>query len=220
MIDAIRLVALPIGLGLLGFIEPCSVGASLLFIKSLENRTASQRAAQVLVFTILRAVFMGALGLLAVTIGALFLSFQKIAWTLFGLVYFVIGLMYVAGRSRLFLLSLGPRLAKVSGSTGSATLAILFAFNIPACAGPLLAILVGTTATAGASGMSIGQGFISMALFGLALSAPIAAASFSRAGARWLDRLSALSRVIPRCTGAVLIILGLWSMWFGLHEHF
>ena len=216
MNDGLRLVMLPIGLGLLGFIEPCSIGASLLFIKSLENSTESQRATQVAIFTILRAVIMGLLGLFAVMVGGLFFEFQKLAWILFGTVYLIIGIMYVSGRSRIFLLSIGPRLSRMKGAKGSATLAALFALNIPACAGPLLAILIGTTATAGASGMSIGRGFLSMALFGFALSAPIFAASYSTVGLRCLDRLGAMSKSVPRITGVVLILLGLWSIRFGL----
>ena len=64
MIDAARLIALPIGLGLFGFIEPCSIGASLLFIKSLERHAAPEKIMQVALFTILSAVLMGALVLL------------------------------------------------------------------------------------------------------------------------------------------------------------
>ena len=78
MMNALSLIGLPVGLGLLGFIEPCSVGSSLLFIKSLENRSTSERAVQVLIFTTVRAVLMGMLGLLAVLIGSLFLAFQKL----------------------------------------------------------------------------------------------------------------------------------------------
>ena len=216
MIDAIRPVVLPISLGLLGFIEPCSIGASWLFIKTLEGRSPSERVAQVVIFTALRAIVMGGLGLSAVIVGALFFDFQKIAWILFGLVYLIIGLLYLAGKSRLLLFSFGPTLSRVGGAKGSAAIAILFALNIPACAGPLLAILVGTTATAGASGTSGAQGFLSMALFGLGLSAPILAAIFSLAGARWLHWLASMSRAVPRLTGVVLILLGLWSIWFGL----
>ena len=217
MVDSLRLVILPIGLGLLGFIEPCSIGASLLFIKSLENRSASQKATQVVIFTTLRALLMGVLGLFAVVVGALFFDFQKLVWIFFGTVYLIIGALYFAGRSRIFLLSLGPRMSKIQGVKGSATLAALFALNIPACAGPLLAILIGATATSGASGLSIFRGFLSMALFGFALSAPILVASYFTLGRRWLDRLGAMSASVPRITGVVLILLGLWSIRFGLH---
>jgi hypothetical protein len=37
-VAALHFAALPLGLGLLGFIEPCSVGSSMLFIKHLEGR--------------------------------------------------------------------------------------------------------------------------------------------------------------------------------------
>lgn len=36
--DLWALIVLPLGLGLLGFVEPCSVGSSLLFVKYLPSR--------------------------------------------------------------------------------------------------------------------------------------------------------------------------------------
>lgn len=39
--DLATLVALPIGLGLVGFIEPCSIGSTLVFIKYIEGKTAA-----------------------------------------------------------------------------------------------------------------------------------------------------------------------------------
>ena len=46
-----------IGFGLFAFIEPCAIGASLLFIKTLEGRTARAKVNQVLTFTIARMPF-------------------------------------------------------------------------------------------------------------------------------------------------------------------
>jgi len=216
MIETLQWVALPIGLGLLGFIEPCSIGSSLLFIKSVEGKSAADKLAQVGIFALVRALLMGVLGLAAVGLGSAFLDFQKVAWIVFGAIYAVIGVFYLAGKSRLFMLTLGPALSRMSGAKGSVALGALFAFNIPACAGPLVATLLGMAAAGGASGVSLTQGFVSMALFGLALSLPIVAATpFSRAR-NVLDRLAGLSRRIPRWTGAVLILLGLWSIWFGM----
>ena len=63
--DLMRLVGLPIGLGLFGFIEPCSIGSTLLFIKTLERQDAGSMLAQVGVFMTIRALFMGALGFVA-----------------------------------------------------------------------------------------------------------------------------------------------------------
>jgi cytochrome c-type biogenesis protein len=33
------LLIVPLGLGLLGFIEPCSIGATLIFVKFLEGKS-------------------------------------------------------------------------------------------------------------------------------------------------------------------------------------
>lgn len=217
-IDLAHWLALPIGLGLFGFIEPCSIGSTLLFIKSLEGREAAGKLAQVIVFMMTRALFMGALGLAAVALGTAFLGFQKVAWIVFGVFYAMIGVLYVAGRSGSFVRTLGPSLTRLSSVNGSAALGALFAFNIPACAGPLLLALLGFAAASGAGGGApFAIGFISLALFGLALSLPIVvAASFPRAE-RALDWLAGLSRRIPIWTGVVLIVLGLWSVWFGLY---
>lgn len=216
MIDTLQWIALPIGLGLFGFIEPCSIGSSLLFIKSMEAKSATEKLAQVGIFTFTRALLMGALGLAAVGLGSVFLDFQKGAWMVFGTVYAVIGIFYLMGKSQLFMLSVGPALSRLAGAKGAATLGALFAFNIPACAAPLVIVLLGMAATGGASGAPLVQGFISMALFGLALSLPIVAVTLFSRARTVLDRLAGLSRRMPRWTGAVLLVLGLWSIWFGL----
>jgi cytochrome c-type biogenesis protein len=60
------------------------------------------------------------------------------------------------------------------------------------------------------------MGFVSLGLFGLALSAPLALAVFWEPGRRLLDRLAGLSVRVPIVIGLVLIGLGLWSVYFGL----
>ena len=215
-IDLMRLVGLPIGLGLFGFIEPCSIGSTLLFIKTLERQDAGSMLAQVGVFMTIRALFMGALGFVAVVLGTAFFGFQKIAWIVFGAVYALIGIFYVAGKSGVIVRSLGPSLSRLSSVSGSAVLGVLFAFNIPACAAPFILALLGMAAANGAGGAPFTTGFLSLALFGLALSLPImVVALFPRTQAA-LDWLAGLSRRIPFWTGVVLIVLGLWSVWFGL----
>ena len=71
-----NLVLLPVGLGLLGFVEPCSIGSTLVFAKTLEGRGPASKLAQVGVFAATRAAFMGLLGVLAVFVGAAFLGLQ------------------------------------------------------------------------------------------------------------------------------------------------
>ena len=215
-IDLVSIVGLPLMLGLFGFIEPCSIGSSLLFVKYLEGKEASLKIVQVSTFTIARALFIGTLGLFAVWIGTAFLEFQKGVWIVFGAIYLLIGVIYLTGKSGILAVSLGPGLSRLSSRGSSVGLGLLFAFNIPACAAPLIFALLGTAAASGAAGGAIFNGFISLGIFGLALSLPLVAAVLFPPARRGLDWLAALSRRLPFWTGLVLIALGLWSIGFGL----
>jgi cytochrome c-type biogenesis protein len=215
--DLLRVLGLPIGLGLLGFVEPCSIGSTLIFVKTLEHKSASSKLAQVGTFMTVRALSMGALGLVAIAAGAAFIGFQKAAWIVFGATYALIGVLYVAGKSGFLLRSLGPGLSRIASVNGAAALGAVFAFNIPACAAPFILALVGMAIAGGAGGAALAAGFVSLALFGLALSLPImVVALFPRARAV-LDWLAGLSRRMPFWSGVVFILLGLWSVWFGLN---
>lgn len=215
-LGAFQLVALPIGLGLLGFVEPCSIGSTLVFVKYLEGKTFADKLAQVGIFAVTRAVLIGALGVAAVVIGTAFIGFQKAAWIVLGAIYAAIGLLYIFRRDGSLKISLGPGLGGLSGSRGSIALGLLFGLNIPACAAPLIFVLLGMAAAGGVSGATISAGFVSLGLFGLALSLPIVAAVLIPSARRALDWLSALSRRLPLWTGLLLVVLGLWSIGFGL----
>lgn len=93
---------------------------------------------------------------------------------------------------------------------------MLFGLNIPACAAPLLLILLGAAAAGGATGTTFLGGFVSLAVFGLALSLPLVLAVLFASARRALDWLAGLSGHMPSWTGLVLIALGLWSIGFGL----
>jgi len=212
----INLLVLPAALGLVGFIEPCSIGSSLIFIKYLERKEAARKLAETVLFAATRAVFIGALGMLAVLLGTAFLGLQKGAWILLGAIYVFIGSLYLAGWARVLMLSVGPSLASLSGARGSVGLGMLFGLNIPACAAPLLLILLGGAAAGGATGSTLAGGFVSLAVFGLALSLPLVLAVLFAPARRALDWLAGLSGRMPVWTGVVLIALGAWSIWFGL----
>ena len=210
------LVLVPLGLGLLGFVEPCSIGSTLIFVKYLEGKAAAAKLAQVGLFTLTRALFIGAMGVVAVLLGTAFLGLQRAAWIVLGAVYALIGLLYVVGKAEALMVSLGPSLARLSNNRGAAMLGLLFGLNIPACAAPLIFALLGAAAAGGASGATLAGGFISLAVFGVALSLPLVAAVLFESARRALDRLAALSGRIPFWAGLVLIAFGLWSAWFGL----
>lgn len=207
------LVLLPLGLGLLGFIEPCSIGTSLLFIRYVEDRPAAAKIAQAVVFTLTRALFIGLLGLLAALVGGAFIALQKAGWVVLGGLYILLGLLYLAGRAGSLMRSLGPGLSRLSETKGAAALAVLFGLNIPACAAPLLAILLGTAAMTG--GAKLAAGFLMLAVFGLALSLPLLLALLWAPARRLLDRLSQGARRVPVPIGLLFIALGAWSIYFG-----
>jgi cytochrome c-type biogenesis protein len=211
-----NLVLLPVGLGLVGFVEPCSIGSTLVFIKYLEGKDARTKLVQVGLFAGTRAIFIGLLGLLAAVLGTAFFGVQKAAWILLGALFVAMGLLFLVGRGAVLMATIGPSLGSFSGARGSVGLGLLFGLNIPACAVPLLVILLGSAAAHGATGGALVAGFVSLALFGLALSLPLVVAVLFKRARRALDWLSALSKRLPFWTGVLLIGLGLWSIWFGV----
>ncbi|WPZ37163.1 hypothetical protein T8K17_25905 (plasmid) [Thalassobaculum sp. OXR-137] len=207
-------VAIPAGLGLIGFVEPCSIGSSLVFVKYLEGKSAAAKLAETALFAFARAIFIGVLGVLAAVIGSMFLDLQKSGWLMLGALYVALGLLLATGRARALMVSLGPSLKRLSGLGGSASLGLLFGLNIPACAAPLLlALLAGAAASGAATALA---GFVALAVFGLFLSLPLVAVVLIPAARGLLDRFAALSGRYPIVAGLVLIALGAWSIWFGL----
>ena len=205
----------PILFGLLGFIEPCAIGVTLLFVITVEGKSAREKMEQVAFFTVTRTVAMGLLGVLAALVGTWFLGFQKAVWVFVGALYACIGFLYVTDRISFLKQAIGPRLTSLSASRGSALLGAFFGLNIPACAGPLILALLASSAAGGATGSTLASGFVMLALFGLALSLPIVAVVFFPKTRRLLDWLAGLSHRLPLWTGSVFIALGLWSIWFG-----
>lgn len=210
-------VLLPIGLGLIGFIEPCSIGSTLVFIKVMESRSAAVKLWQVGAFTVARGIFTGILGVLAALVGSAFIGFQKAMWAGLGTIYIAIGLLLLTHRASFLMKAVGLSLARMGDVRSSAGLGLLFGLNIPACSAPLLFALLGVAAAEGVSGGTLARGFVSLGLFGLALSLPLVAAVLFPRARRALDWLAGLSRRVPRWTGIVLIALGIWSIWFGLY---
>lgn len=175
MIDAsiTGLVIVPAGLGLIGFVEPCSIGSSLVFVKYLEGRNGTAKVVETTLFALTRATFIGLLGASAALIGALFLDLQRGGWLLLGGAYVALGLLVATGRARALMVTIGPGLRTLSGPRASAGLGLLFGLNIPACAAPLLFALLAGSATA--PGMTLLSGFVALAIFGFALSLPLVA---------------------------------------------
>jgi cytochrome c-type biogenesis protein len=214
-----QVALLSIGLGLLGFVEPCSMGSNLLLIKHLGERSYRSALLQLSVYTGIRALFMGLLGAAAALIGGYFFELQRALWIGLGLVYLGLGLLYLSRRQGWLIARLQSLLSSARGIRGSAALGLVFGLNVPACAVPLIVVLLGLSASHAASGNAPAQGFFSLLLFGLALSLPLVLAVLWAPARRGLDWLAGLSGRMPRWTGAVLALLGLWSIGSGLFAH-
>ena len=209
-------VLLPIELGLLGFIEPCTLGSTLIFLKFLEDKSAARKLAETLGFMLMRALVIGLLGALAAQLGTLFLGAQKALWIALGALYGGLGVLYLTGGIAPLMIRLGPSLSRLAGMRGSLGLGVLFGLNIPACAAPLVLALLATAAAHGATGGTVMAGFFSLVLFGAALSLPLIVAVLFTPARGVIDWLGRLSRRMPIIIGLVLIVFGLWSIRDGL----
>ncbi|WP_449329140.1 hypothetical protein [Salinisphaera aquimarina] len=167
---------------------------------------------QTLIFTAVRAALMAALGMLAALIGTRFLGIQHGLWVVLGSFYITLGLIYLCGGAAWMIRQTHRLLPRVSAISGGVTLGAVFGLNIPACAAPLLAVLLGGAAAQAEASGGMMYGASTLLVFGLALSSPLVLAVFTQRGRRMLNAIARLASRMPRVTGAVLVLLGLWSI--------
>ena len=206
------LVLLPLGLGLLGFIEPCTIGGHLVFLDTQKDRSAAQRGRAVASFVVVRALVAGLFGALIAFAGQRLIGVQTGFWLIFGGLYLLVGLAFLTGRSGRILprIKLAPDTWKRARSPYA--LGLAFGLNIPACAAPILFALLGLSASVG----SIAAGFAMMAIFGLALSSPLVLFAAVPALSGRLAGLGDWLRTRRWVLGLIFVLLGAWSIWFGL----
>lgn len=205
-------VLLPVGLGLLGFVEPCAIGAHVTFSATLAGRPRAAQMASAALFVAVRTLTMGLLGVVAALVGQSFALTQRSFWMAFGLAYVGLGALYLANRVSPLMIRLGARRGAGTGSRSVVLLGVILGLGIPACAAPLLFAASGVALGAG----TVGKAFFAMALFGLALSAPLLALIAVPRTAALLQWAHARGRWLRLFTGWLLVAAGLWGMWFGL----
>lgn len=204
-------LVIPIGLGLFAFIEPCAIGAHMVVLGALTDQSRPQRVASLIVFVVTRTVTLGIIGIAVALIGLHFITGQKVFWLLFGVAYMGLGGLYLAGKSGALMRQLGLARRFVDHRRSVVMLGIVFGLSVPACAAPLLFAVAANAA--GAETYAIG--FVTMGLFGLAMSAPLLLVAVVPTLARALERIRSTPQR-RRVVGGVLVGLGLWSIWFGL----
>lgn len=209
----LELVLLPIGLGLLGFIEPCTIGGHLLFLETQANRTRREKFNAVLTFVATRSLVSGLFGAVIAFLGQAIISVQTGFWLAFGVIYLTIGMAFLIGRAGLIKQKISLAPAAWKRAQNPLVLGLAFGLNIPACAAPIVFGLLGLAATAG----TVTTGFVMMFLFGLFLSSPLALFAAVPILASWLETLGQKMKRMRWLIGVVFALLGLWSIWFGLY---
>jgi cytochrome c-type biogenesis protein len=205
-------LVVPLALGLLGFIEPCTVGGHLVFLRAVTEGSRLSRLTATLTFALSRTFVMGAFGAVVGLLGERLIDVQTGLWLVFGVVYVVIGVAFGAGQGGYFKrrMDAGPSAWKMGSNP--VLLGIAFGLSIPACAAPILFGLIGLVAGSGA----VMLGFATMAVFALALSLPLAALAVSPFAMSLAGRLAGDGRITRWVVAIIFIVLGLWSLWFGL----
>lgn len=203
---------LAFGLGLLGFVEPCTIGAHMLFLGSQKSRPVSARLGAAIVFLLARLFVMGGFGGLIVVLGQRLIVVQTGTWLAFGAIYLVLGFAILCDLAKPLQrrVMFAPERWKFSSNPLLQGLA--FGLNIPACAAPILFGLIGAATVSG----SALTGFLMMAVFALALSLPLVLLAVVPSLTRLLDRFVVWLRSRRWLLGALFVILGAWSVWFGL----
>lgn len=207
------LVWLPLGLGLLGFIEPCTIGGHLIFLDTLATRPRVLRLVPVLIFAATRSLMTGLFGALMAALGQHLIAVQTGAWFVFGVIYLALGLTFLIEKSSQFRWNIDLIPHAWKRVQNPVALGLAFGLNIPACAAPVLFGLLGLAATAG----TVLAGFVMMFLFGLALSLPLIAVAVAPALGDGLSKAGQWLKRRTWFTGLIFILLGVWSIWFGVY---
>lgn len=206
-------IALAFGLGLLGFVEPCTIGAHLLFLHRQLARPAARRLSAAGSFIVARLVVMAGFGGAIVYLGQRAIGIQTGFWLVFGAIYLTLGVAMLFRLDRVLRhrIGLAPERWRTAGNPVLQGLA--FGFNVPACAAPILFALIGAATLSG----SAVSGMLLMGTFALALSLPLLPLTLWPGLASGLSGFADWLRMRRWILGALFILLGLWSMWFGLY---
>lgn len=211
MEDLVRFAGVPLAFGLLGFVEPCSMGANFVFLACLRGRPFAEQLGQAAGFVLSRALFLGLLGAGVAWLGRSFAAGAYLYSAGLGALYILLGLIALSiyfGALALPVGDMGSWLQKKPGL--ALPMGAAFGLSAPICAAPLFLALLGQAGLAG-----VARGFLSLFLFGLALSAPFLVIAASQRASDLLARLGRHSARAPLWAGVFLVLIGAWSIYIG-----
>ena len=201
------LVLLPFLFGLIGFVEPCSLGINMIFLNRINGFERAKRISETLVFTIVRGTFLALVGLSATFIGSKIISIQSTFFWVLGAIYIFLGALAIMNMY-IPIFKYQINLSKYLKNMEGIALGFIFGLIIPACAISFVLALIGKSILLG----NLVEGFISLFLFGIALSLPLVIISFFDKSNEIIAKIAEKARQIPWLAGMVLIAVGLLTM--------
>jgi len=158
-------------------------------------------------FTVVRALILALVGIAAAFVGSKFITIQASLFVVLGIVYILLGIIVIINIYRP-LFKTDINLAKYVKNRGALSLGVIFGLVIPACAIALVVALIGRAALVG----KVFEGFISLFIFGLTLSAPLIIISYFEQSNRIIQKIAMKARKMPWIAGVILIIVGVLTM--------
>jgi cytochrome c-type biogenesis protein len=163
---------------------------------------------------LVRALVLALLGLSVTFVGNRLFSLERGFYIILASIYISIGILMIFSKSLLARLR-NVRIAHILGldfKEGSLKrLGLIAGLTIPACAIPLITVLLGQTLLLG----KILTGFITLFVFGLALTVPLAIFSFFKGGIIWLGRIAERTKKFRIVGGVILVLIGIATFYSG-----
>ncbi len=207
-------IILPFFFGLIGFVEPCSMGINIMFLSSINRTSSARRIKEIAIFMLVRALVLALLGLSVAFVGNKLFSLERGFFIILASIYISIGLLMIFSKSLLKRLR-NVRIAHILGldfkEGALKRLGLIAGLTIPACAIPLITVLLGQTLLLG----KILTGFITLFVFGLALTVPLAIFSFFKGGIIWLGRIAERTKKFRLVGGVILVLIGVATFYSG-----
>lgn len=163
---------------------------------------------------LVRALVLALLGLSVAFVGNRLFSFEQGFFIILASIYVSIGLLMIFSKSLLERLR-NVRIAHLLGldfkEGALKRLGLIAGLTIPACAIPLITVLLGQTLLLG----EVLTGFITLFVFGLALTVPLAFFSFFKRGVTWLGWIAERTKKFRIVGGVILVFIGVATFYSG-----
>ena len=163
---------------------------------------------------LVRALVLALLGLSIAFAGNRLFSLERGFYIILASIYITIGLLMIFSKSLLARLR-NVRIAHILGldfkEGALKRLGLIAGLTIPACAIPLITVLLGQTLLLG----KIMTGFITLFVFGLALTIPLAVLSAFKRGIILLGWIAERAGNLRTAGGIILVLIGVATLYSG-----